>query len=121
MIGGFVIGVLCVFWFLFDRAEGNPFFAEEIFYNLHQNGFITFRAMQDKMRCLVGDDFVRDCIPGLALVGYDSAGVLSDDAVVESYLERARCDCCDGRSIGFHFLAGSFSCTGGVAARVVSE
>ena len=38
------------------RAGGNPFFAEELFYTLHQNGDITFKPMQDKTRCLVSGD-----------------------------------------------------------------
>jgi class 3 adenylate cyclase/tetratricopeptide (TPR) repeat protein len=38
------------------RAGGNPFFAEEIFYTLHDNGFITFKTMQDKIRCLISGD-----------------------------------------------------------------
>ncbi len=42
-----------------NRAGGNPFFAEEIFYYLHQNGFITFKAMDDATRCLVSDDLNR--------------------------------------------------------------
>lgn len=41
------------------RAGGNPFFAEEIFYFLHQNRYITFKAIQDKTRCLVSGDLNR--------------------------------------------------------------
>ena len=39
-----------------SRAGGNPFFAEELFFELHQNGDITFKPMQDKTRCLVSGD-----------------------------------------------------------------
>ncbi|MCB0209916.1 MAG: tetratricopeptide repeat protein [Anaerolineae bacterium] len=42
-----------------QRAGGNPFFAEEIFYALRDHGFITFKAMQDKVRCLVSGDLNR--------------------------------------------------------------
>jgi len=42
-----------------NRAGGNPFFAEENFYFLHQNGLITFKAMQDKPRCLVNGELDR--------------------------------------------------------------
>jgi uncharacterized protein YjbI with pentapeptide repeats/class 3 adenylate cyclase/predicted ATPase len=38
------------------RAGGNPFFAEEIFYALHDNGYITFKVVQGRVRCLVNDD-----------------------------------------------------------------
>ena len=41
------------------RAGGNPFFAEEIFYALHDHGFITFKTMQNKIRCLVSGDIAR--------------------------------------------------------------
>lgn len=42
-----------------DRAGGNPFFAEELFYSLHQNGFITFKTMQNKRRCLISGELAR--------------------------------------------------------------
>lgn len=42
-----------------QRAGGNPFFAEEIFYALRDNGFITFKRMQDKVRCLISGDLGR--------------------------------------------------------------
>jgi class 3 adenylate cyclase/tetratricopeptide (TPR) repeat protein len=41
------------------RAGGNPFFAEEIFYTLHDSGHITFKTMQSKIRCLISGDFGR--------------------------------------------------------------
>lgn len=41
------------------RAGGNPFFAEEIFYALHDNGFISFKTMQNKIRCLISGDLDR--------------------------------------------------------------
>lgn len=42
-----------------QRAGGNPFFAEELFYALRDNGFITFKTVQDKVRCLVNGDLSR--------------------------------------------------------------
>ncbi|RMF04723.1 MAG: hypothetical protein D6768_02565 [Chloroflexi bacterium] len=42
-----------------DRAGGNPFFAEELFYFLHQNGYITFKIMQNKRRCLITGELAR--------------------------------------------------------------
>lgn len=42
-----------------QRAGGNPFYAEEIFYALRDNGFITFKPMQDKVRCLISGDLAR--------------------------------------------------------------
>lgn len=42
-----------------SRAGGNPFFAEELFYTLHDNGFITFKAVGDQLRCLISDDLDR--------------------------------------------------------------
>lgn len=42
-----------------QRAGGNPFYAEEIFYALRDNGFITFKTMQDKVRCLISGDLAR--------------------------------------------------------------
>ncbi len=42
-----------------SRAGGNPFFAEELFNALYQNGDITFKPMQDKTRCLVSGDLDR--------------------------------------------------------------
>lgn len=41
------------------RAGGNPFFAEEIFYALHDNGYITFKVVQGRVRCLINDDLDR--------------------------------------------------------------
>ncbi len=38
------------------RASGNPFFAEEMFYYLYDNGYITFKSIADKTRCLVNGD-----------------------------------------------------------------
>jgi class 3 adenylate cyclase/predicted ATPase len=42
-----------------ERAGGNPFFAEELFYSLHDNGYITFKSIQNKVRCLISGDFER--------------------------------------------------------------
>jgi len=42
-----------------SRAGGNPFFAEELFHTLYDNGYITFKKMQGKIRCLVSDDLDR--------------------------------------------------------------
>jgi class 3 adenylate cyclase/predicted ATPase len=42
-----------------DRAGGNPFFAEELFYYLHQNGYIAFKAMEGKARCLLTGNIAR--------------------------------------------------------------
>ena len=42
-----------------QRAGGNPFYAEEIFYALRDNGFISFKSMQDKVRCLISGDLAR--------------------------------------------------------------
>jgi predicted ATPase/class 3 adenylate cyclase len=42
-----------------DRAGGNPFFAEELFYFLHQNSYIAFKSMEDKTRCLLTGDISR--------------------------------------------------------------
>ena len=39
-----------------SRAGGNPFFAEELFHTLDHNGYITFKEVQGKIRCLVSDD-----------------------------------------------------------------
>jgi len=41
------------------RAGGNPFFAEELFYFLYDNGYITFKTIQDKTRCLISSDLDR--------------------------------------------------------------
>lgn len=38
------------------RAGGNPFFAEELFYFLYNNGYITFKTINDKTRCLISGD-----------------------------------------------------------------
>jgi predicted ATPase len=42
-----------------NRAAGNPFFAEELFHTLRQNGFVTLKEMQATQRCLVTDDLNR--------------------------------------------------------------
>ncbi len=41
------------------RAGGNPFFAEEIFYFLYDKGYITFKSIADKTRCLINGDINR--------------------------------------------------------------
>ncbi len=41
------------------RAGGNPFFAEELFYYLYHNEFITFKTIKDKTRCLIDNDLNR--------------------------------------------------------------
>lgn len=38
------------------RAGGNPFFAEELIYTLHDNGLIALKTTQDKIRCLISGD-----------------------------------------------------------------
>ncbi|MDH3675570.1 MAG: AAA family ATPase, partial [Anaerolineae bacterium] len=44
---------------LHRRAGGNPFFAEELFYTLHESGSITFKTMGDRIRCLISGDLDR--------------------------------------------------------------
>ena len=45
--------------FVNRQAGGNPFFAEELFYSLHDNGYISFKTMQKKVRCLINGDLDR--------------------------------------------------------------